>query len=52
MASHASWLDAMYYASIELSAIDLCFLLYQETIADPMLKMPPNVLFLLDGLPT
>ena len=35
-----------------LTAIDLCFLLYQETIADPILKIPPHVLKLLDGLPS
>jgi len=40
----------MYLAFAELSATDLYFLLYQETIADPILKIPPDVLFLLDGL--
>ena len=38
-------LTAMYFASSELSAIDLYFLLYQETVVDPMLKMPHDVLF-------
>ena len=42
---------SMYFASSELSAIDRCFLLYQETVVDPMLKIPPDVLFLSDGLP-
>ena len=41
----------MYSASIELSENDLYFFLYQETIADPILNIPPNVLFLFDGLP-
>lgn len=41
----------MYSAFAELSAIDLCFLLYQETTIDPILKIPHNVAFLLDGLP-
>jgi len=45
MASHASWLAAMYSASAELSATDLCFLLYQETAAEPRFKIPLEVLF-------
>ena len=52
MASHAAWLATMYSALAELSAIYLCFFLYQETVVDPMLKIPPDVLFLSDGLPT
>ena len=31
---------AMYSASAELSAMDLCFLLYQETTVDPILRSP------------
>ena len=46
------WLTTMYFASTELSATDLCFLLYQETATHLMLKMPPDVLFLLNGLPS
>jgi len=51
MASHAAKLAAIDSASTELSAIDLCFLLYQETVVDPILKIPPDVLFLSVGLP-
>ena len=51
MASHAAWLETMYSVSAELSAFDLYFLLYQETTADPILRIPPDVLFVLDGLP-
>jgi len=40
----------MYSASAELSATDLCFLLYQETVAEPRLKIPPKVLFRPDGI--
>ena len=42
----------MYSASAEMCAIDLYFLLYQETVVDPMLKISLDVLFLSDGLPT
>lgn len=35
----------MYAASAELSATDIYFLLYQETMIDPMLKTQPKVLF-------
>jgi len=41
----------MYLASAELSATDLYFLLYQEIVAEPRLKIPPEVLFRIDGLP-
>ena len=41
----------MYSASVELSATDLYFLLYQEIAVDLILKIPPNVLFLSVGLP-
>ena len=51
MASHSAWLVAMYSALDEMSATDLYFPLYQETIVDPMLKIPPDVLFLFHGLP-
>ena len=51
MASHAAKLAAIYLASAELSATDLYFLLYQETAVDPILKTPPDVLFLSVGLP-
>ena len=50
MASHAAWLAAMHSALAELSATDLCFLLYQESVVDPMLNIPPYVFFLSDGL--
>ena len=50
IASHAAWLAVMYSASAELSATDLCFLMYQETVVDPILKTPPDVLFLSVGL--
>ena len=40
-----------YSASAELSATDLCFLLYQEIDVEPILKIPPDVLFLSVGLP-
>ena len=52
IASHATWISTMYFASVELSATDRFFLLYQENVVDPMLKIPPNLLFLSDGLPT
>ena len=51
IALHAAWLVAMYSASTEMSAIDLCFLLYQQTVVDLILKTPPYVLFLFDALP-
>ena len=49
MASHAAWLAAMYFALDEMSATDLFLLMYQETDVDPMLKIPPDVLFLSNG---
>jgi len=52
MASHVTQLAAMYSNSVELSATDLCFMLYQEIVIEPILKIPPDVLFLLDGLPS
>ena len=52
MALHAAWLVAMYSASSELSATDLCFMLYQEIATEPTLKIPLEVLFWFDGLPT
>ena len=51
IASHVAKLVAMYSASAELSAMDIFFLLYQETAVDPILKIPPDVLFLSVGLP-
>ena len=51
IASHVAKLATMYSASIELSATDLCFLLYQETVVDPLLNISPDVLFLSVGLP-
>ena len=51
IASHVAKLVAIYSAYTELSATDLCFLLYQETLVDPILKIPPDVLFLSVGLP-
>ena len=50
--SHAAKIVAMYSASPELSATDLCFLLYQENVVGPILKIPPDVLFLSVGLPS
>ena len=41
----------MYYAAAELSAMDICFLLYQENFVDLILKILPDVLFLSIGLP-
>ena len=41
----------MYSYFAELSATDLYFLLYQETVVDPTLKISPDVLFQFDGLP-
>ena len=38
-------LNLLPYTWSLLSAIDLCFLLYQETAIDPILKIPPDVLF-------
>jgi len=43
---------AMYSASTELGAIDLYFLMYQETTAEPRLNILPEVLFQSNGLPT
>ena len=43
--SHTAKLVAMYLASTEISATDLCFLLNQEKTIDPMLKTQPDVLF-------
>ena len=40
----------MYFAFAELREIDLYFLLYQENVVDPILEVPPDVLFLLDGI--
>ena len=51
IASHAAKIAAIYSASTKLSATDLCFLLYQETVVNPILKIPPDVLFLSVGLP-
>ena len=51
MASHVAWVAVMYSASTELSATNLYFLFYQETVVDNMLKIPLNVLFMSDGLP-
>ena len=50
IASHAVKLATIFSAYAELSATDLCFLLYQETTIDPILKIPPDVLFLSVGL--
>ena len=41
----------MYFASAKLSATYLYFLLYQETVVDPTLKIPLDVLFLSGGMP-
>jgi len=41
----------MYSTSAELSATNIFFLLYQEVAAEPILKIPLDVLFLLDGIP-
>jgi len=42
----------MYLASTELSATNLCFMLYQEIVADPTLKITPKVFCMFDGLPS
>ena len=42
---------AMYYASVELSATEDCFLLNQEIIPDPRLKQHPEVLLRFVELP-
>ena len=52
MALHATCLAAMYSAYTKLSATNLYFLLYQEIAAEPRLKIPPEVLFRSNGLPT
>jgi hypothetical protein len=41
----------MYSASVVLKAIEPCFLLHQETMADPKVKKKPKVLFLSTALP-
>ena len=43
---------AMYSVSAELSATDLSFLLYQETVAWTKVEIPTDVLFRSDGLPS
>jgi len=40
-ASHAAMLVAMYSASAELNATDLCFLLDQDITPDAMMKQHP-----------
>jgi len=40
----------MYSTFAELSIIDLFFLPYEETAAEPRLKIPPEVLFQSDVL--
>ena len=45
MASHEAVVAAIYYASVELSAMDFYFLMHQEVIPDPRLKQYPLVLF-------
>ena len=42
----------MYCSFVELSATDRFFLLYQETVVDPMLNIPLDVLFTSDGIST
>jgi len=41
----------MYLASAKLGATYLYFLLYQEIVANPTLKIKLEVIFLSDGLP-
>ena len=47
-----AWLATMYYASFNLGIIDILFLLYYEIATDPTLKIPHDVLFRYDGIPT
>ena len=47
-----SGFNTTYYASAELSATNLCFMLYQEIVVGPTLKIPPELISLSDGLPT
>jgi hypothetical protein len=42
----------MYYASAVLRVILDCFLLCHEVMADPRLKQHPEVIFLLEALPS
>jgi hypothetical protein len=51
MASHDAKMAAIYSASVELRAIDFCFLLNQEIAPEPRLKQQPDVLFLSTLLP-
>jgi hypothetical protein len=51
MASQLAEQAAMYYASVVLSAMLDCFLLYHEIMVDPRLKQHPEVLFLSETLP-
>jgi hypothetical protein len=37
--------NAIYSASVVLKTIEVCFLLHQETIADPKVKQQLEVLF-------
>jgi hypothetical protein len=44
--------DAIYSTSITLREIIYCFLLHNEIMANPRLKQHPEVLFLLETLPS
>ena len=48
MASQVAKLAAMYFASVKLSAINLCFLSNQDIIPNPKLKQHIEVHFLVD----
>ena len=51
MASQLAIMAAMYFASVELSAMEVCFLLNQDIIVDPEIMQHPKVLFLSIALP-
>ena len=51
MASQLAIPTAMYFAFVELSAMEVCFLLNQDIITDPKLKQHHWVLFLFVALP-
>lgn len=52
MASHVASLASVYLASAKMSAIYLYFMLYQEVVVEPTLKIAPDVILLFDGVST
>ena len=52
MASQLAILATIYFASVELSAMEVCFWLNQDIITDPKLKKHLEVLFVFDALPS